>query len=155
MFLHTLCGYRAGEYDISVVEGLNESDISNDNKINFYAVAKRSINEEICELSESEMAIHLLGLLFDKQYNQWNIIGVADLKIPYTEVNRRRRSGVSGRWELRELSFVNLDLGEIFDFLSKHKIWDMGLVTNYLALVFKQFNRNSINRMIEKYQKNH
>ena len=144
-------GFRPEKYDASIVEGLNESDIVNGN-IDFYSVAKRSVREEICDLEDSEIRTHLLGFLFDKHFNQWNVVGVVELTITHDEVVRRRNTGVSGRWELKELNFLTLSIKEVISFLSTHEIWDTGRAVVYFALVYKFHDRKIINKMIEKYQ---
>jgi len=144
-------GFRPGEYDVSVVEGLNLSDAHNGH-IDFSEVVKRGCCEELCELQDSELRVHLLGLFFDKKYNQWNIVGTVDLGISSEEIITRRNSGVDGKWELKSIDFINQDLKDIIVYLLTHKMWDMGVVTTYFALLYKLMcSRDQINKMIKKY----
>ncbi len=144
-------GFRPGENDVSVVEGFSTSDVV-DGRVDIFSVARRGCREELCELNDDEMSVHFLGFFFDKKYNQWNIVGVVDLSITHNELIKRRNSGVDGRWELKELTFVNQNLDDIIVFLTTHNIWDMGLATAYYSLLYKMYGRKRIDKIIEKYE---
>lgn len=147
-----VCSYRAGEYDVSVVEAFRNDDIVNE-KVDVWAVARRACCEELCELADNEMQIHLLGITFDKEYAQWNIIGVVNLTITCEELLTRRNSGVDGRWETKEINPVKNNLEDVIKDVVSHKIWDTGLATVYYSMLYQMHTRDRINKVIEKYQK--
>ena len=143
-------GFRPGESDCSIVEGLNQQDISN-HSINLEEVALRAFQEEICDARKEELEISILGLVFDKQYNQWNFIGLINCGLTQKDIIRRRNSGTSGKWELT-IDFIQMDLKKIMVFLSSHKMWDMGLVTLYFSLIQGGgFSKKKIDQMISSY----
>lgn len=150
-------GYRPGEHDVSVVEGVQPKFDYDGDTISFEKVAKRATIEEICgkdkdgteDKIQDKIDVSILGFVFDKEYNQWNIIGFIDLRLTQDEIVQRRNSGISGKWELTSLDFIEFTLKDIMEYLSKHKMWDMGLVTTYFSLVY---NHHS-SKMIQEYAK--
>lgn len=144
-------GFRSSESDISIVEGINPSADVRNNSVDFRNVAVRAFFEEICETSEENLDINILGFVFDKKYNQWNIIGSIDTSLTQQDIIFERNTGTVGKWELSAMDFIKLDLKEIMLYCASHKMWDMALITLYFTLVFNGFNKKAINQSIAKY----
>lgn len=147
------CGFRPGENDVSVVEGLNPVKDYNGGKINFDEITKRALREEICKFEEKETSIALLGMIFDEEYNQWNIIGFINLKLTEDEILKRRNKGTSDKWELQSLNFIPFTLEDIMFYLSTHPMWDAGLVTVYFSLVYNRFKDKEIEECAKRFLK--
>lgn len=147
-------GLRPGEWDVSVVEGLDETKDAFGGKVNIEAVFYRAINEELCSMKISEIynGINILALVIDKEYGQWNFIGTVSCSLSEQEIMARRANGdVEDRWELIDLAFCKKNLKEIMTFLSSHKMWDMGLATVYYSLLAMGYSRERIDKAIMKY----
>ena len=147
-------GFRAGESDASIVEGINALQDMVNHEIDFYKAAGRAFNEEICDADEELMEIALLGLVHDEKYNQWNIIGRINVNLTQEQIIQRRNSGTSGKWELDTLDFIPFRAKDIMLYLSTHPMWDMGLATVYFALVESDYyTKGKINEYIDKFYK--
>lgn len=144
-------GFRPGESDVSIVEGLSDQDIIN-HTLALDKAMIRAFQEEICDVDDrdNEITPSVLGFAFDRQYNQWNIIGVIHCTLSCEEIIRRNASGLSGGWELK-LEPVLFDIEHTMQYLSTHKMWDMGIVTLYLSLVNDGNSRNRIDKYILKH----
>lgn len=141
-------GFRPCEFDVSVVEGINpELDVIN-RTMSFTSMAMRAVQEEIGDIDRDEMEIDILGVVFDKSYNQWNVIGCCNIGLKCDEIIKRRNSGTSGKWELTDLVFVTFTPKDVICYLSKNKVWDMGMVTTYFSLVRNGYSKKRINEWI-------
>lgn len=147
----TNSGYRPGQSDVSVVEGLNPRYDLKQNSVNLLSVCHRAINEEIGNIESDKIDVSVLGFVFDKMYNQWNFIGEAYIDMTQDELILRRNSGAAGKWELKNLDFINLHPKDVFQYLSTHKMWDMGLVTTYFTLVHYGFSKEKLEKYFNKY----
>lgn len=145
-------GYRPGESDISVVEGLNPQYDLKKHKVDIMDACNRAIYEEIGNIDDGNLEVSILGLVFDKQYNQWNLIGHVNINMTQDEIITRRNSGTSGRWELKHLDFVELSPNKVLQYLSTHKMWDTGVVATYFTLVHKGIPKEKLERYFKKYQ---
>ena len=146
-------GFRPGENDVSIVEGVNPLLDINGHSIMFDKIAKCAVQEEICDVDESNINASILGMVFDKEYNQWNIIGCINLKLTQDEIIKRRNRGVSGKWELRTLDFQQFSPKDLMRYLSTHKMWDMGMVAIYFSLIYNHFTVETIEKYARKYLK--
>jgi hypothetical protein len=144
-------GYRPGQSDVSVVEGLNPQYDMHLHSINLSNACYRAIYEEIGNIEKDKVDVSVLGLVFDKEYNQWNFIGDAFVNMTQDELIARRNSGTSGKWELKNLDFIKFHPKDIFQYLSTHKMWDMGIVTVYFTLVYNGFSKEKLEHYIKKY----
>lgn len=143
-------GFRPGEFDVSVVEGINpELDVIN-RTMSFTSMAIRAIQEEIGDIDKSKMEVDILGVVFDKGYNQWNAIGCCNIGLECDEIIKRRNSGASGKWELTDLVFITFSPKDVICFLSKNKVWDMGMITAYYSLARNGYSKKKIDEWILK-----
>ena len=146
-------GYRPGESDVSVVEGLNPQYDMKLHSLDLSSACYRAVYEEIGNIEEEKVEISVLGLVFDKAYNQWNFIGDVYINMTQDELIARRNSGASGKWELKALDFVRFHPKDIFQYLSTHQMWNMGIVTVYFTLVYNGFSKVSLDKYIKQYLK--
>lgn len=146
-------GFRPGENDVSIVEGVNPKKDAPTHLLDFEKVAKRAVQEEICGVEENKINVSILGLIFDKGYNQWNIIGFIDLKLTQDEIIKRRNRGTSGKWELQSLNFIQFTPKVIMQYLSTHKMWNTGFVTVYFSLIYNHYSHKKIEKYAKKYLK--
>ena len=145
-------GFRPDEWDVSVVEGLEEKKDAPGNIVDIKSVFLRAYKEEICNIEESNFRLTILGLVIDKKYGQWNFIGKVNCSLTEKEIRSRRANGdVEDRWELRELVFCDSNLKAIMGFLSTHKMWDMGLVTVYYSLLAMGETRGDVDKAIRRH----
>lgn len=144
-------GYRPGQSDVSVVEGVNPQYDLRQHALDLQELCYRAVKEEIAHIEESQLDTSVLGLVFDKEYNQWNFIGDVYVKMTQDELIMRRNSGTSGKWELRTLDFIDFHPKKIFQYLSTHKMWDTGLITVYFTLVHNGFSKEKLDRLIKLY----
>lgn len=144
-------GYRPGQSDVSVVEGLNPQYDLKLHSLDLLSACNRAVYEEIGNIETDKIDVSVLGLVFDKEYNQWNFIGDVSVDMTQDELISRRNSGTSGKWELKVLDFVKFHPKDIFQYLSTHKMWDMGIVTVYFTLVHNGFSKDKLQQFIEKY----
>jgi hypothetical protein len=146
---------RPGESDVSIVEGINPK-LDGYNDLNFIDASKRAFKEEICDTDdmdlESNLSVNLLGFVFDKKYNQFNIIGVIETEMKYSEIVQERNRGALGKWELSNLDFVEFLPEKVITYIASHKMWDMALVTVYYALHFAGTSKKQINKLIDRMQ---
>ncbi len=143
-------GLRPGESDVSVVEGLNPyHDLNSGGLRAFSEICKRAIREEIGDIEDDKIEIHLLGLVFDRDYSQWNIVGKASIDMTQNEIIARRNTGALGKWELKKLEFVDYKISDTIEYLFKHEMWDMGIVTTYFTLAHK-YSKDRIDKEINK-----
>jgi hypothetical protein len=127
---------RPGERDVSVVEGMDaDIDSGGANRLNIYNTAVRGCQEEL-GVAVSQEDISLLGFAVDITYYQWNFLGLVETRHTANEVLGLQVLHAKDRWE-GKLEPVKLVPEEIFDRLLRDKIWDLGLVTVYLALCKK------------------
>ena len=144
-------GFRPGESDVSVVEGLNPQLDIRMHSIDLVSACKRAVFEEIGKVEEDKLDVSVLGLVYDKEYNQWNFIGTAYVDLTQDQLITRRNSGAAGKWELKNLDFIRFHPKDIFQYLSTHTMWDMGVITVYFTLVHSGFSKEKLEQMVEKY----
>ena len=144
-------GYRPGQTDVSVVEGLNPQYDLKRHSLDLLSACYRAVSEEIGNIEENKIDVSVLGLLFDKEYNQWNFIGDVYIDMIQDELISRRNSGSAGKWELKNLDFIKFHPKDIFQYLSTHKMWDMGIVTTYFTLVHNGFSKEKLDQLVKKY----
>ncbi len=142
-------GIRAGELDVSVVEGIHPTlDRSTfHHGPDLYRTAIRGAQEELgLELLQND--ITFLGFGVDLEYYQWNVIGIARCPEKAQELLERRGRGVGGKWEIKKFEFVDSNPRTVFQLLKDRKMWSMGLVTVYWGLVH-EYGRKRVNAAAE------
>ena len=145
-------GLRPGEHDVAVVEGVLPSRDVVRGRLDVHGAARRAFCEEVCEIDADESIVpQILGLIFDKAFNQWNLVGTIAAPFTQDELIRRQSSGFAGRWELVRHDFVRLDLEEIARYCGSRRMWDSALAALYLTLVFHGFGRGAIDRSIARH----
>ncbi len=146
----TEVAFRPNENDVSVVKRLMRADIEQ-KPLDLSNVCYRAACEEIGDMSKDKVDVSVLGLVFDKEYNQWNLIGCVCVDMTQDELISRRNSGVLGKWQSKNLDFISFNPKDVFQYLSTHKIWDMGIVATYFTLVYKGYSKERLDKFIEKY----
>lgn len=142
-------GARRGELDVTYVEGVNPTDRKENRvAIDLYRTAMRGAYEEAgFDLLKDD--ITFLGFGVDTEYYQWNILGMARLRIPVEEAFETRRRGVSGRWETREFKIISSEPKKVFEVLRDEKMWATAWVTLYWALV-QVYGRRKVERAADE-----
>lgn len=143
-------GPRAGEIDVSVVEGLHPTlDRSSTFRgPDCYRTVIRGAQEELGIALVNDQIL-FLGFGVDTEYYQWNLIGVAHIPETAEEVLRQRSRGVGGTWELAHIEAVDANPKKVFTFLKKEKIWSTGCVATYWALV-NEFGKGRVDKALEE-----
>ena len=140
-------GFRSGQWDVSVVEGLNPT---RDNNLNIYEVVHRAIDEEIGHLPNDKLSINVLGLIFDKRYNQWNFVATAEVDLPSAKIREIRQTGTTGKWEISRLEFVPFSVKDVIKFLKSNTMWDTATLAAYWMLRFHGYSFSAIDKEITK-----
>ncbi|WML46708.1 hypothetical protein RCG23_13750 [Neobacillus sp. PS3-34] len=133
------CNARPGEYDVTIVESVNEKDIIGSNKMDLYNTVTRGIEEEL-GLSIQKEKVTFLGFGVDMDYYQWNMVGIVDLSKDYMsdEILNARSMGAEGKWENKE--FIALSMKDLQrKVIDPGEMWGMGLVTLYWGLKYKNY----------------
>lgn len=129
-------GARPGELDVTVVEGVHPVlDRADDSPApDLYKTAVRGAWEEAgFEIQRNQVTF--LGLGLDTEYYQWNLLGLMRLDYAGTVALERRRRGTGGKWETRRFDVLSAEPTAAFRFLSGQRMWSVGWVAVYWALV--------------------
>jgi hypothetical protein len=139
-------GTRAGELDVSVVEGVHpQKDASITYRgPNLYRTAVRGILEEV-GISILQEDVVFLGFGVDIEYYQWNIIGMVRVTETAEEILKSRQRGASGKWETKQFEVIESAPLNVFRHLKQEKIWSTGLVAIYWLLVH-EYGRKKVDR---------
>lgn len=156
---------RPAEFDCSIVEGLKTTgvqqkgeqyDVNSENYLKNEIT--RAFREEIC-IADGELDIYIYGLVLDKKYGQWNIVGTIKTKLSSKEISRLHSlrddtyednqiefislTDINGEPSLLELEhWLRISLGE--------GIWSMALTAIYSSLVCAGFTDKQIFDMTKK-----
>ena len=158
-------GVRPGEYDCSIVEGLKISgmtpngehyDIDHKNYVDYEV--HRAFREEICTLDEN-IDIHIYGLVCDKEYGQWNLVGVILTQLSSEEI-KYSHSVRDDTYEDNEMEFISYcdDNGVISLSQIEHRLriflgkgfWGMALAVVNAALNCVGFSQSEIIEMTKR-----
>ncbi len=158
---------RRLEYDCSIVEGMKLNDqITIDGQIREYGIddsefveceVRRAYLEEICP-DASDIRIKISGIILDKEYAQWNIVGTI-----FTDKTQAEIEQLSAKrydlYERRQLLFVpytdengNPSLANVFKALTEfraQKMWSTAFAAVYAALMSLGFQDKDISEYIE------
>ena len=142
-------GIRPNECDVSIVEGLKlkvESEIYNYdiNDTNNYVLneIKRAYREEVCFYDE-EIKVKINGIVLDKEYGQWNIVGTIFSSDTSSDIIRKHplRGDSFEKIAMEFIPLLNENNELTLDYLKpmtskfiEHKFWSMGYATLYGAL---------------------
>ena len=131
-------GARPGELDVSVVEAVHPLNDRSTTSLNpdLYRTAIRGIQEEI-GIDALQENITFLGFGVDIEYYQWNIVGIVRISDTAQKALENRRSGLSGKWEAKNLEVIEAEPRNVFSYIKDKKIWSTGLLTIYWALVYE------------------
>lgn len=143
-------GARPGELDVSVVEGVHPiiDSSSSGAAPDLFQTAIRGAQEEVgITLHQSDIAF--LGFGVDMQYYQWNLIGMGRVTQTARQALESRTRGTGGKWETRAFEIVDADPRTVFRFLKSEKMWSVGWVTVYWALVH-EYGKDVVNAAAEK-----
>jgi len=143
-------GARAGELDVSVVEGVHPTlDRSNEYRgPDLYRTAIRGAQEEL-GIALVQEEITLLGFGVDTEYYQWNILGVARISDTAERALESRKRGTGGKWEIRTIEVIDSDPRVVLNHVKQEKIWATGLVAIYWALVH-EYGRKKVDAVAEE-----
>ena len=153
---------RPNEYDCSIVEGLKievvselygDYDIFDEEYVN--KEIHRAYREEMCPHDEN-LEIKITGIVLDKEYGQWNIVGI--IRTPESAEDLIRRHSVrSDTYEyihMRAVPFYDSEgnktlvhLKKMFPEFIKYKMWGMGFVVLYAALIELGFKETEIDEV--------
>jgi hypothetical protein len=124
---------RPGERDVSVVEGMHtEHDRSSAGTLDVVTAAIRGCEEEL-GIQVGRRDVRILALGVDLTYYQWSFIGLVTAPYTAAQVLDRHALHARDRWESR-LEAVPAEPRAVFERLKQDGVWDLGLVTAYLAL---------------------
>lgn len=142
----TNSGARANELDVSVVEGVHlDHDRSTHHAgPDLYKTAVRGAKEELgIELPREDICF--LGFGVDLDYYQWNVIGFARLAVTSEELMVNRTRGSSGKWENRDIQFVDTNPDAVWIFLRNRRLWATAWVALYWAMV-REYGRRKVEK---------
>lgn len=134
---------RSGEYDCSIVEGLKIDvhdnvngtyDVFDDDYV--YRECQRAYREEISYLA-SNLDIKINGIILDKKYGQWNIVGTIFTDRTKDQLQQEHPFR-EDTYEKNQLTFVRIDKNEIIEKVKKFRqigLWDTALATLQLTLL--------------------
>jgi hypothetical protein len=124
---------RPGERDVSVVEGLHtEHDRSAADALDVISSAVRGCEEEL-GIQVGRRDVKILALGVDMTYYQWSFLGLVNAPYTAAQILDRHALHARDRWEAR-LEAVPADPRAVFQRFKQDGVWDLGLVTAYLAL---------------------
>jgi hypothetical protein len=135
-------GIRPNELDVTVVESVHPYlDASPDQPgPDLYKTAVRGAKEEAgFEIQENQ--ITFLGFGVDQEYYQWEMIGLIRLNLSADEALSSRSRGTGGKWETRRFQTISSNPKTVFQFLKYSKLWAIGWVAVYWALVHEYGSR--------------
>ena len=153
---------RPNEYDCSIVEGLKLE--GTDRKNDPYSISDegflrneiiRAFCEEICDIDDLP-EIKVAGIVLDKEYGQWNLIGT--VRTAYSSEDIRRLHALRGdTYEVNVMEYVpftevdgtlSLDvLKNAIPIRLTEKIWGMALAVTYAALREVGFSNHEIDEL--------
>lgn len=146
-------GARAGELDVSVVEGV-QPELDEDSKSegpDLFRAATRGIDEEL-GIHINESAISFLGYGIDTKYYQWNMIGYVQAHgITANDIEVARGKGASGKWENKEVEYITLTPANIAKVLMEEAMWDTAKVALYWTGV-NQLGKRQLEKALKKYK---
>ncbi len=138
---HDHVGARAGELDVSVVEGVHPvlDRATSSSGPDLYRTAIRGAAEELgIDLAADDL--YFLGFGVDLKYYQWNMLGFGRSHLTAAEIVARRSRGSGGKWEARRIEFVEFELHTVLRVLRDETMWSPASCAIYWALV-KEFDK--------------
>jgi hypothetical protein len=127
---------RPGERDVSVVEGMDAlKDVPQSGRLDAFCTAVRGCREEL-GVPVSAEAVQILAFGVDFRFYQWSLLGLVDLPFSADETMSHYQVNAKDRWE-GKLEAVPADPKRVFEAFRDDSVWDLGLVTAYLAFCKK------------------
>lgn len=135
-------GARPGELDVTVVEAVHPvlDRGAQQRGPDLYRTAVRGTWEEAGLEVQDEQVI-FLGFGVDTVVYQWNFVGMIRLRESAADALDSRRRGSGGKWETRRFDVLSSDPATVFRFLDAHRLWSVGWVAIYWALVHEHGKR--------------
>jgi hypothetical protein len=127
---------RKGELDVSVVEGVHPllDHATSYAGPNLFNTAIRGAKEELgVDLSQSNICF--LGFGVDIVYYDWGLVGLAHSSLTAKQILENRSHGTGGKWETKNIELVDGEPHSVFYYLKDKKMWSVGWLTVYWALV--------------------
>jgi hypothetical protein len=143
-------GVRAGELDVSVVEGIHPDKHRSTTYRgpDLYLTAILGALEELgISLVQDEIAF--LGFGVDTEYYQWNLIGMARVQETAERLLESRTRGTGGKWETQKIEIIDADPKIVLNYLKHEKIWATGLVAIYWALVH-EYGKKRVDSIVKE-----
>lgn len=153
---------RSGEYDVSIVEGLKISGTDpegnaygTDDESYLRSEIRRAFREEVCS-DDRGLTMTVNGMTLDRQYGQWNVIGVLHTALSSEEI-RRIHPLREDTYEDQEVLFIPfrdengyLTLSQLGPFLRRCRregFWSMGMTVAAAALLAAGFTADDISAL--------
>ena len=134
---------RRGEYDVSVVEGIEPTkDVYSDgviNKIDIFRSIKRGCDEEL-GFEPADEEISILGFGVDMKFYQYNFISIIETKLSLSQIANHKNGRAKDGWE-NKIHAINFDIDEVLSYINRNSMWGFATVSLYWLLIkhFTQF----------------
>ena len=95
------------------------------------------VEQEISEIAAddlNEKDIHILGFALNKSEYLYNFVAFLDLQYTFDEIIAQRSRGAPGKWENKELSYINIVPQELTEAFSKSPRIGFSVLAVYWAL---------------------
>lgn len=141
---------RPSELDCSIVEGLKTSSTRKDgteytitSSDHVYQEILRGFREEICQ-DDTNLEIRICGIVFDKEYGQWNITGYIKTPITSKDIIKAHdeRVDTSEENSLEELPLVGKNFHENTKTIYKKLKSSWNMATTVFSLVESTLRQN-------------
>src|SRR6476660_9906588 len=110
-------------------------DLSRAGTLDVVLAATRGCREELgIDVSANDVQILAFGV--DMTYYQWSFVGLVDAGLTAAEIREQHGLHAKDRWEGR-LETVPATPRAVFSVFKQNGVWDLGLVTAYLALSYR------------------
>lgn len=130
---------RKGEYDASVVEGIEpikDADSTNmRQRINIFQSIARGCSEEL-GFTPSFDEINILGFGVDMRFYQYNFICTIHSRLTLDDIKSDRNGTAIDKWETR-LFALKYGIDEVLEFINENKMWAFAMAALYWALLEK------------------
>ncbi len=130
-------GARAGENDVSVVEGIGptkDADTSvTVNKIDVFRAIVRGCNEELGFIPSFD-EISILGFGVDMAFYQYNFLSIIRTKLTYMDIERNRNGRAKDGWETR-IKPIAYDIDTVLTTVNEEKMWGFASTLLHWALI--------------------
>lgn len=130
-------GARPGEFDVSVVEGIEptkDADMSGEvNKIDVFRAVMRGCEEEM-GFRPSLEEVSILGFGVDMQWYQFNFLAIVKTRLTYQEILENRNGRAKDSWETRVVP-KRRNVDDVLKLINNEKMWGFASVLLYWSLL--------------------